>query len=380
MKEKLNALIIGLALLAGVYSTLAQVTNLGIALAGQQSVLYWPTSSTTNYVLQTTSNLASPNWVTASNAVTVNAVVVTNAAPSGYFRLSESTAPAGMAMIPAGSFLMGNFIVSNFHNTNTSDVDITDASPITITVSAFYMDVNLVSLSQWTTVYGYATSNGYSFADAGSGKGTNYPVETVRWYDCVAWCNARSAQAGLTPVYYSDAGFTQVYTNGNGTNVYMNMTNSGYRLPTEAEWERAARGGLTGNRFPWGNFITESQANYQGYTSGYSYDFGPNGYNAIGSIGGTSPATSPVGSFAPNGYGLYDMAGNVFEWCWDWYATPYGQLTSTNPTGPASGSNRVLRGGDWVDGAGNARCAYRDFDYPTNTFNTHAGLRCVSGL
>src|SRR5580658_6463832 len=150
MKEKLNALIIGLALLAGVHSALAQVTNLGIAPAGGQSVLYWPASSTTNYVLQTTTTLASTNWVTASNAVTVNAVVVTNPSPSGYFRLSESTAPAGMALIPGGSFLMGNFIVSNFYNSATNDPDIADATPIAITVSAFYMDVNLVTWSQWT--------------------------------------------------------------------------------------------------------------------------------------------------------------------------------------------------------------------------------------
>jgi formylglycine-generating enzyme required for sulfatase activity len=169
----MRLLFIMLALLGGVHSALAQVTDLGIAPAGQQSIIYWPTSSTTNYVLQTTTNLALPNWVTASNAVTVNAMVVTNAAPSGYFRLSESTAPAGMALIPGGSFLMGNFIVNNFYNAATSDPDITDATPITITVSAFYMDVNLVSLSQWTNVYSYGTNRGYSFADVGSGKGTN---------------------------------------------------------------------------------------------------------------------------------------------------------------------------------------------------------------
>jgi sulfatase modifying factor 1 len=376
---KRRILSIMLALLAGVHSVQAQVTDLGIAPAGQQSVLYWPTSSTTNYVLQTTTNLSSPNWVTAGNAVPVNAVVVTNAAPSGNFRLSESTAPAGMALIPGGSFLMGNFIINNFYNSATNDPDITDATPKAITVSAFYMDVNLVTLSQWTTVYGYARSNGYSFADTGSGKGTNYPVETVSWNDCVAWCNARSAQAGLTPVYYSDAGFTQAYTNVAGGGPYMNMANSGYRLPTEAEWEKAARGGLTGNRFPWGNFITESQANYYGDTNDYSYDLGPNGYNSIGSVGGTLPATSPVGSFAPNGYGLYDMAGNVWEWSWDWYGTPYGQPITTNPTGPATGSLRVLRGGDWGSFANYARCASRG-NGPPSLDHESVGFRCVRGL
>jgi formylglycine-generating enzyme required for sulfatase activity len=370
---------IGLALLAGVHSVVAQVTNLGIAAAGQQSIIYWPTTRTTNYVLQTLTNLASANWVTASDTVTVNAVVVTNAAPSGYFRLSESAPPEGMALIPGGSFLMGNFIVSNLYNSATNDPDITDATPTAITVSAFYMDVNLVSLSQWTNVYGYATSHGYTLG-AGSGKRTNSPVEMLRWYDCVAWCNARSAQAGLTPVYYSDAGFTLVYVNAFETNVYMNMMNSGYRLPTEAEWEKAARGGLTGNRFPWGNFITESQANYVGYASAYTYDLGPNGYNAIGSIDIGGPVgTSPVGSFAPNGYGLYDMAGNVYDWCWDWYGTPYGQPTTTNPTGPASGSNRVLRGGDWESYAFVARCAFRVNLSPLTTSSSF-GFRCVRGL
>src|SRR5450756_823403 len=308
MKNKLQSLFIGLAVLAGVQQTRAQVTNLGIAPApGGQSVLYWPVSGT-NYVLQTTTNLATPNWVTASNAVTVNAATVTNSAPAGYFRLlATPNTTAGMVLIPAGSFTMGNYL---FYNSATNDPDIYDADPTNIYVSAFYMDVNLVSYGQWTHVYAYATSHGYNFVHAGAGKNsaTNQPVQTVDWFDCVKWCNARSQQAGLTPVYYTDAGYTQVFTNGdNGTTVYQNLTTNGYRLPTEAEWEKSARGGVAGNRFPWGNSISESQANYYGRTASFSYDLGPNGYNAIGSIGGTSPATSPVGSFAPNGYGLYDI-------------------------------------------------------------------------
>jgi sulfatase modifying factor 1 len=370
MKTKLHSLFIGLAMLAGVDSTLAQVTNLGIAAVGQQSLLYWPTSSATSYVLQTTTNLATPNWVTATNAVTVNAVTVTNSAPSGYFRLLQSTNPTGMVLIPAGSFLMGNSI---------GDADITDANPTNVSVSAFYMDVNLVSLSQWQGVYSYATSHGYTFVHAGTDKAANTPVETVDWFDCVKWSNARSQEAGLTPCYYTDGAFTQVYKTGDMA-PYVNWAANGFRLPTEAEWEKAARGGLSGRRFPWGNLISEGQANYYGCTGcGFSYDLGPNGYNSIGSIGGTSPATSPVGSFDVNGYGLYDMAGNVYEWCWDWYGTPYGQPTITNPIGPTSGSYRMLRGGYWGDDADSARCAYRDYDGPNYAYSDF-GFRCVRGL
>jgi len=272
--------------------------------------------------------------------------------------------------IPAGSFTMGD----------TLD-NLSDAIPTNTYLSQFYMDTNLVTYGFWKTVYTNALSKGYGFDDAGSGKATNHPVHSVNWYDCVKWSNARSQLAGLTPVYYLDAAFTQVYTNGDTNNLYVKWNANGYRLPTEAEWEKAARGGVSGQRFPWGNTISENQANY--YTSpspnpgSYIYDLGPyTGYNTNYTTGGT-PYTSPVGSFPANGYGLNDMAGNIYEWCWDWYGTPYGQPTTSNPTGAGPGSGtRVLRGGDWGFGASYARCAYRFNIVPVGN-GTGVGFRCV---
>ncbi len=382
MKIKILCLLVGLALPAGVHTALAQVTNLGIAPAGGQFVIYWPTNLT-DYVLQTTTNVATPNWVTASNAVAVNAVVVTNPAPAGYFRLlAQTNTTTGMVLVPAGSFLMGNYL---FYNSATNDPDIPDANPTNVYVSAFYMDANLVSYGQWQAVYNWATNNGYGFTNAGSGRGNNYPAVTVDWFDGVKWCNARSQQAGLSPAYYTDAGFTQVFTNGdNGTTVYLNLTNNGYRLPTEAEWEKAARGGLAGQRFPRGNSISESQANYDANPAGFTYDLGPyTGFNTNFYAGFNQNSTSPDGSFAPNGYGLFDMAGNVQEWCWDWYGVPYGQPTTNNPTGPAGPSEispgRLLRGGDWFGSANFMRCTMRVFNLPQNA-NLETGFRCVKEL
>jgi formylglycine-generating enzyme required for sulfatase activity len=342
--------------------------------------VYANTASNANYAT-TAGSAASVAAANITGTISVAATNITGTIPTAELPASIITngatgvnitlaTPPGMVLIPAGSFTMGNSI---------GDSDITDANPTNIYVSQFYMDINLVSLSQWKSVYYWATNQGYGFADAGAGKAANNPVQTVDWFDCVKWCNARSQQAGRTPVYYTDAGYTHIYTNLESYTVYVNPAANGYRLPTEAEWEKAARGGLSGQRFPWGNNIDESVANYYGATASYTYDLGPNGYNAVGSVGGTSPATSPVGSFAPNGYGLYDMAGNVFEWCGDWYGTPYGQPTATNPTGPATGSYRVLRGGNWFNDASYARCATRNNNNPNYAFNDF-GFRCVRGL
>jgi formylglycine-generating enzyme required for sulfatase activity len=308
-----------------------------------------------------------PANVITNGASGVNITGTFNGSGSGLTNVTAATLaiPSGMALIPAGSFTMGDNLDG-----------LSDAVPISVTVSAFYLDVNLVSYSQWLSVYYWATNHGFGFLNAGAGKAANHPVQTVDWYDTVKWCNARSQQAGLTPVYYTDAGLTQVYTNGQPTNVFANWADKGYRLPTEAEWEKAARGGLNGQRFPWGNAITENLANYNGATASYSYDLGPSGYNTA-FTNGVTPYTSPVGYFAPNGYGLYDMAGNVFEWCWDWYGTPYAG--GSDPRGPASGSIRVLRGGSWGSVAAYTRCASRDGSSPSGASGS-VGFRCVRGL
>jgi len=381
-------LFILMLLLAGIHQAAAQGTRFfrisgpastTITALNADGTLVWSnTMAGTNYTIQTVLSLpGGTNWVDYVR-LPVSSSVNTNL-------LFAFNPPAGMALIPAGSFTMGDAL----------DGD-SGAIPTGVYVSGFYMDINLVSSNQWQAVYDFARDNGYSFNHPGSVTGVNQPVQMVDWFDCVKWSNARSQQAGLAPVYYTDAGFTQVYTNGDsGTTVYANWAANGYRLPTEAEWEKAARGGLNGQRFPWGDFISENQANYFAEPDG-GYDLGPYaGYNTNfdGGILWTNQLSfpgdnsSPVGFFEPNGYGLYDMAGNLFEWCWDWYASapyPAGSpyLGGTDPRGPVGPlNNRVLRGGGWDTVALFARCAYRDdYSFGPGDASGAYGFRCVRGL
>jgi sulfatase modifying factor 1 len=307
----------------------------------------------------------------------------TNFSANVRFRVTADDANvlSGMALIPAGSFTMGNCMNSSEGLSNELPLH-------TVYVSAFYMDKYDVTKAQWDSVYQWATNRPvevrYSFDYAGSGKASTHPVQTINWYDCVKWCNARSEKEGLNFCYYTSAAQTTVYRSGqvNLTNACVNWVANGYRLPTEAEWEKAARGGLSGHRFPWGDIISQSLANYTGNT-GYAYDLGPNGFNTNYTSGG-SFYTSPVGSFAPNGYGLYDMAGNVWQWCWDWYdGSWYSNVgaTQADTRGPGGALFfRGLRGGAWSYAAYDARCARRnDLNnslYPFYLF----GFRCVRGF
>jgi formylglycine-generating enzyme required for sulfatase activity len=276
----------------------------------------------------------------------------------------------GMVFIPAGSFTMGN--------TFPPGEGFSDELPLhTNQISAFLMDQYEVTKAQWDEVYNWAITHGYSFEFGAQGKTNDHPAHSMTWYDAVKWCNARSEQAGLTPAYYTSAAQTNVYRSGQ-TNVQNGWVkwNAGFRLPTEAEWEKAARGGASGRRFPWADAdtITHSRANY--YSDSFdAYDVSPTReFHPTFAVGGT-PYTSPAGYFAPNGYGLYDMAGNVFEWCWDWYGS-YSSVAQTDPRGPTSGSYRVLRGGSWFHYAVGCRAANRGFNSPAGRIN-YLGFRSV---
>jgi formylglycine-generating enzyme required for sulfatase activity len=257
----------------------------------------------------------------------------------------------GLSLIPAGSFTMGR---------TSGDTD-TNAPPVTVNVSRFYMGKYEVTKALWDKVRTWADANGYIDLATGAGKAADHPVQTVSWLDVVKWCNARSEKEGFTPCY-TVSGVVMKTGNSEPT---VNWSANGYRLPTDAEWEKAARGGVSGKRFPWGtDRISHSQANYRASTS-YIYDSSGsvNSYHPTYNDG-TAPFTSPVGTFAANAYGLNDMAGNVCEWCWDWYEASTYVNGSTDPRGAASGSNRVYRGCSWDDYAIYCRAASRSLNPP----------------
>jgi len=251
-----------------------------------------------------------------------------------------STVANNMVRINGGTFMMG----SPANEVGRED----DELQHRVTVSSFYMGKYPVTQKEYREVMG---SNPSFYI------GDNYPVENVSWYDAINYCNRLSQKEGLTPAYTV-----------NGEDVTWNSKASGYRLPTEAEWEYACRAKTT-TPFSTGNNITTSQANYNENI--------PHNNNAIRRY---SQTTTAVGSFAPNPWGLYDMHGNVYEWCWDWYE-PYSDSAQTDPKGASSGagsllqgSGRVLRGGSWNYGARYLRSAYRGYYTPT-TCDIYLGFR-----
>jgi formylglycine-generating enzyme required for sulfatase activity len=239
------------------------------------------------------------------------------------FELTTPVVP-GMKFISGGTFFMGQ-----------TGIEV----PIqTVTVSAFYMDTTEVTQSDYLALMGVNPS---SFSTVTKG-----PVENMTWFDAVLYCNKRSKRDGKDTVY----SYTAVSgTPGNGCTALgglaITMTKNGYRLPTEAEWEYACRGGTTGTYY-WGE-ATDSAT-----VCLYCWFYINSG-----------STTHSVAGKLPNALGLYDMAGNVWEWNNDWYGT-YVAGAVTDPTGATSGTNRVMRGGCWGYDAQYLRSAQRYFNRP----------------
>ena len=222
------------------------------------------------------------------------------------------TAPTGLALVTGGTLPA------------TSELG-------AVPVNTFYIGKTEVTWGEWQTVRTWAVANGYTdLANVGGGAGDGYPVAHANWYDVVKWCNARSEKEGKTPVYMVDG---VVYRNGEVTNPVVGASANGYRLPSEAEWEFAARGGTQ--------------------TNSYSYS-GGNNLSAVGWYDQNAGRIAhEVGKKAANELGIFDMSGNMYEWTGDLYLG-------------GEALYRVLRGGDWNDSAEGCAVAYRNYNSPEN--------------
>jgi len=250
-----------------------------------------------------------------------------NDVPSDATIETKTESGVEMVLLPGGRFTMG-------------DENEVDAKPHQVVVSPFYIDKYPVTQAEYQRVTGENPSRW---------KASMNPVEQVRWSDAVRYCNARSRSEGLQPCYN-----LKIWE--------CNFDANGYRLPTEAEWEYACRAGTKTTYF-FGNSPSKLK-NYAWFKEN----------------SGGKP--QPVGKKRPNPWGLYDMYGNVWEWCNDFYKVDYYQEgPQENPKGPKTGDNKVVRGGAWKFSAESCRSGYRyneDPGYVDVCFGYDIyGFRCV---
>ena len=256
-------------------------------------------------------------------------------------------------LISVGTFQMG----SNVGYSNNKPVH-----EVTIT-KPFYMGKYEVTQAEYEKYCSYGSSS----PSSDKGDGDNYPAYYVSWYDALVYCNKRSMAEELTPCYSisgstdpSKWGDVPASTDSTWNAVICDWDANGYRLPTEAEWEYAARAG--DNTVASLIYSGTSDVNKLGEYAWYS--------------GNSNKKTHEVGTKSPNEFGLYDMSGNVFEWCWNWYTNSYDAEAGSDPTGTSAGSNRVRRGGGWNSNSDDCAVSYRGTVNP-NGRNSNLGFRVV---